>query len=89
MVLTRIEADIAGDRDRFSLTSFSAADSASGTLRAQGNVALSGPSGPFADLSATLANFRIAARDEALATASKYTISNMAANFAAGVTASL
>src|SRR5208283_4062522 len=70
MTLTKIEADLVGDRDRFGLTSFSAADSASGSLRAQGSVALTGASGPTADLSATLANFRIAARDEAVATAS-------------------
>src|SRR5262249_21142340 len=49
--------------------SFSAQDSASGSLKAQGNVSLRGPSGPTAELSATLANFRVAARDEAVATA--------------------
>src|SRR5208282_2935780 len=48
----------------------SAADSASGTLNAQGSVVLKGASGPTAELSATLANFRVAARDEAVATAS-------------------
>jgi translocation and assembly module TamB len=52
------------------LTSFSAADSASGSLKAQGSVVLKGPSGPTAELSATLVDFRIAARDEAVATAS-------------------
>jgi translocation and assembly module TamB len=65
-----MQADLVGDRDRFTLTSFSAADSASGSLKAQGNVVLSGPTGPTAQLSATLANFRVAARDEAVATAS-------------------
>src|SRR5208282_2564480 len=69
-VLTKMQADLVGDRDRFTLTSFSAADSASGTLNAQGSVVLKGPSGPTAELSATLANFRVAARDEAVATAS-------------------
>ncbi len=69
-VLNNMQADLVGDRDRFTLTSFSAADAASGTLKAQGNVVLSGPTGPTAQLSATLANFRVAARDEAVATAS-------------------
>jgi translocation and assembly module TamB len=69
-VLSDMQADLVGDRDRFTLTSFSAADSASGTLKAQGAVVLSGSSGPSAQLSATLANFRVAARDEAVATAS-------------------
>jgi translocation and assembly module TamB len=68
-VLTNMQADLVGDRDRFTLTSFSAGDSASGSLKAQGNVMLKGPSGPAAELSATLANFRVAARDEAVATA--------------------
>jgi translocation and assembly module TamB len=70
MVLTNLQADVVGDRDRFTLTSFSASDTASGSLTAQGNVALRGPSGPTADLSAKLAKFRVAARDEAVATAS-------------------
>jgi translocation and assembly module TamB len=69
-VLTKMQADVVGDGDRFSLTSFSAADSASGSLKAQGKVVLKGPSGPTAELSATLTNFRVAARDEAVATAS-------------------
>ena len=69
-VLTKMQAEIVGDRDRFTLTSFSAADTASGSLRAQGNVVLKGASGPTAELSATLDNFRVAARDEAVATAS-------------------
>jgi len=69
-VLTKMQADLVGDRDRFTLTSFSAADSASRSLRAQGSVVLKGASGPTAELSATLANFRVAARDEAVATAS-------------------
>ncbi len=68
-VLTKMQADVVGDRDRFTLASFSAGDSASGSLKAQGNVVLRGASGPTAELSATLANFRVAARDEAVATA--------------------
>jgi len=67
-VLTNMQADVVGDRDRFTLTSFSAGDSAKGSLTAQGNVVLRGASGPTADLSAKLANFRVAARDEAVAT---------------------
>jgi len=69
MVLTNMQADVVGDRDRFTLTSFSAGDSASGSLKAQGNVVFRGAAGPTADLSATLSNFRVAARDEAVATA--------------------
>ena len=68
-VLTNLQADLVGDRDRFTLTSFSAADNASGTLKAQGNVVLRGPAGPTAELSAQLDSFRVAARDEAVATA--------------------
>ena len=69
-VLTNMQAELVGDRDRFTLTSFSAGDSAKGSLSAQGYVALRGAGGPTADLSAKLANFRVAARDEAVATAS-------------------
>ncbi|MBO0737523.1 MAG: translocation/assembly module TamB domain-containing protein, partial [Alphaproteobacteria bacterium] len=69
-VLTKMQAEVIGDRDRFALSSFSAADNAGGTLRAQGNVVLGGAAGPTAQLSATLTNFRVAARDEATATAS-------------------
>ena len=69
-VFTNMRADLVGDRDRFTLTSLSASDTASGTLKAQGNVALRGPAGPTTELSATLENFRVAARDEAVATAS-------------------
>ncbi len=68
-VLTNLQAEAVGDRDRITLTSFSAGDSASGSLKAQGNVVLTGPSGPTAALSATLTNFRVAARDEVVATA--------------------
>src|SRR5271166_2488683 len=69
-VLNHLQADLVGNRGHFTLASFSATDNASGTLKAQGEVVLSGPSGPTAQLSATLANFRVAARDEAVATAS-------------------
>ena len=69
-VLTKMNAELVGNRDRFTLTSFSAADNAGGSLKAQGSVLLSGASGPTAELSASLANFRVAARDEAVATAS-------------------
>jgi len=69
MVLTNLQAEAVGDRDRINLSSLSAGDSASGGLKAQGNVVLTGPSGPTAALSATLTNFRVAARDEATATA--------------------
>ena len=69
-VLTNIAADLVGDRDRFALTSFSGGDGAGGTVKAQGGVMLSGAAGPTAQLSATLANFRVAVRDEALVTAS-------------------
>jgi translocation and assembly module TamB len=69
-VLNNLQADIDGGRDRFSLTSFSATDNASGSLRARGEVVLNGSSGPSAQLSATLDKFRVAARDEAVAVAS-------------------
>jgi translocation and assembly module TamB len=69
-VLTNMQAEVVGDRDRFTLASFSAGDTAKGSLTAQGNVVLRGAAGPTADLSAKLANFRVAARDEAVAAAS-------------------
>ena len=69
-MLANMQADVVGGRDRFTLASFSAGDTAKGSLTAQGNVVLRGASGPTADLSARLANFRVAARDEAVATAS-------------------
>src|SRR5215469_10985330 len=68
-VLTNMQADLVGDRDRLTLSSFSAGDTADGSIKAQGNVILNGPSGPSAELSATLTHFRVAARDEAVATA--------------------
>jgi translocation and assembly module TamB len=69
-VLTDLQAEAVGDRDHINLSSLSAGDSASGSLKAQGNVLLTGPSGPTAALTATLTNFRVAARDEAVATMS-------------------
>jgi len=67
--LANLQADLIGDRDRLRLTSFSAGDTAGGSIKAQGSVMLNGSSGPSAELSATLAHFRVAARDEAVATA--------------------
>ena len=69
-VLTDIAAELVGDRDRFRLTTFSAGDGAGGKMTAQGSLVLSGPAGPTAELSAKLADFRVAARDEALVAAS-------------------
>ncbi|HEV7996043.1 MAG TPA: translocation/assembly module TamB domain-containing protein [Stellaceae bacterium] len=69
-VLTNLSADLFGDRDRFKLASLSAGDGAAGSLTAQGSLVLDGASGPSAELSARLAKFRLAARDEVLATAS-------------------
>src|SRR5262249_38602645 len=45
-VLTKIQADLVGNRDRFTVNSFSAGDGASGSLKVQGNAILTGPSGP-------------------------------------------
>ncbi|HEY1300526.1 MAG TPA: translocation/assembly module TamB domain-containing protein, partial [Stellaceae bacterium] len=70
IVLTGIEADLAGDRDRFQLASFTAADTAGGRIEARGSLVLARPGGPAAELSARLAHLRIAARDEAVVTAS-------------------
>ena len=69
-VLSNITADLVGDRDRFALTSFSGGDGSGGTVKAHGDLVLKGAGGPTAQLSATLANLRVAARDEALVTAS-------------------
>ena len=69
-VLTNLSADLVGDRDRFRLASLTAGDGAAGALKAQGSLVLDGAAGPSAQLSANLANFRVAARDEVLATAS-------------------
>ncbi|MGH7031535.1 MAG: translocation/assembly module TamB domain-containing protein, partial [Stellaceae bacterium] len=69
-VLTNLNAEVVGDRDRFRLVSLSAGDGAGGKLSAQGGIVLNGVSGPSAELSATLANFRVAARDEVVASAS-------------------
>ncbi len=69
-VLTGIDANLTGDRDRFQLASFTAADTAGGHIEARGSVVLDRPAGPVVELSARLAQFRIAARDEAVITAS-------------------
>ena len=69
-VLTGMQATIVGNRDRLNVVSLTAQDGASGKLQAQGMVALAGASGPSLDLSARLDDFRLAARDEALVTAS-------------------
>ena len=69
-VLTDLAADVIGDRDRFRLASLSAGDGAGGSVKAEGSLVLRGADGPTAQLSAALTKFRIAARDEAVATAS-------------------
>ena len=69
-VLKDLSADLVGNGDRFRLETLSASDGAGGSLKAQGSLVLGGTEGPSAQLSATLANFRVAARDEGLATAS-------------------
>ncbi len=68
--LTDLQVDLVGNRDRFTLRRFSAKDGANGTLTAQGSLVLDSPGGPSADLSATLGQFRVAARDEAVVRAS-------------------
>ena len=68
-VLTHLRADISGDRDRVTVREFSAGDTGSGTLSARGSVVLTGAS-PTADLTATLNNFRILGRDDAVLTGS-------------------
>jgi translocation and assembly module TamB len=69
-VLKKMNATLVGDRDRLTLSTFSAADSASGAITAMGGITLDGAAGPTTDLSASLRDFRIAARDEAVVTAS-------------------
>jgi translocation and assembly module TamB len=69
-VLTGIDTVVSGDRDHLALTSFSAADGAGGKITAEGGIALHGAAGPTASLAARLSNFRLAARDEAVVTAS-------------------
>jgi translocation and assembly module TamB len=67
-VLTNLRVDLVGDRDRFTLRTLTAADSAKGTLTAHGSVALSGTPGPLIEFGAKLSGFRVAARDEAVVT---------------------
>jgi translocation and assembly module TamB len=69
-VLKDLRLDLAGDHDRLTLREFTADDTATGHLSVRGSIALAGSSGPSADLAARLAGFRIAARDEAVVTAS-------------------
>ncbi len=69
-VLTNLNANLAGNGDRFQLVSLSAGDGAGGSVTAQGGLALVGNTGPSAQLAARLTHFRIAARDEVVATAS-------------------
>ncbi|MGC2524853.1 MAG: translocation/assembly module TamB domain-containing protein [Stellaceae bacterium] len=69
-ILTNLQAELVGNGGRFQLASLSAGDGNGGSLKAQGSLALGGAQGADAQLSATLSKFRIAARDEAVATAS-------------------
>jgi translocation and assembly module TamB len=69
-VLTKLDAELVGNGDRFQLVSLSAGDGSGGSVKAQGSLVLRGTGGPAVQLSATLANFRVAASDEALATTS-------------------
>ncbi|HEV8679677.1 MAG TPA: translocation/assembly module TamB domain-containing protein, partial [Stellaceae bacterium] len=69
-VLTNLEVDLAGDRDRFTVRKLTAADTAGGTFSARGSIVLGGSAGPSADVVATLTSFRVASRDEAVVTAS-------------------
>ena len=68
-VLTGMKLDLVGDRDRLTVREFSAGDTASGSLAAQGSVVLAG-AGPTADISGTLKSFRIIGRDDAVLAAS-------------------
>jgi translocation and assembly module TamB len=70
MTLQDLRAQIVADGDRLRVRALSADDGKGGTVTAGGTVALAAPGGPAADLSATLADFRITARDEAVAGAS-------------------
>jgi translocation and assembly module TamB len=67
-VLTKIRLEVAGDRDRLTVREFSASDAATGTIAAHGSVNLAGSAS--ADVSATLKDFRVVARDDALLAAS-------------------
>jgi len=69
-VLSDLDAELVGNGDSFRLASLAAGDGAGGSLTAQGGFVLGGAAGPTAELSAKLAKFRIAARDELVATAS-------------------
>jgi translocation and assembly module TamB len=73
--LTKLNATLSGDRNQLALTSFSASDGASGKISGRGGIALGSASGgaaagPTANLMANLHDFRVAARDDAVVTAS-------------------
>ena len=69
-VLTNLQVDLNGDRDRFTLRRLTADDSANGKLSARGSIVLAGSAGPSVALTATLTSFRVASRDEAVVVAS-------------------
>ena len=69
-VMTNLQVDLIADRDRFTVRRLTAGDGAGGTLSARGSIMLRGSAGPSAELAATLTNFRVASRDEAVVTAS-------------------
>ena len=78
-VLNDLRLVVVGDRDRLTVQEFSARDSGSGSLAAQGAVLLgglvpgggaAGGAGPSANLSLTLKDFRILGRDVAVVAAS-------------------
>jgi len=63
-----MKINLAGDRDRLTLREFSAGDTADGSLVARGSIGLNAAA-PSAELTATLQHFHVAARDEAVVTA--------------------
>jgi translocation and assembly module TamB len=69
-VLTNIAAELVGNGDSFRLVSLSAGDGAGGKVTAAGGLTLGGAAGAAVDLTAQLADFRIAASDELMASAS-------------------
>jgi translocation and assembly module TamB len=69
-LVTDVNAELAGDNDRFVLRRFSARDGRRGELAAEGGVLLSATPGPVFDVAATLTRFRLLRRDDMTATAS-------------------
>jgi translocation and assembly module TamB len=63
-VVSDINAELAGNNDRFVLRRFSARDGSSGTLAAEGAVVLSATPGPAFELAASLRRFRVVGRDD-------------------------